>query len=1151
MMAVVFHFQAIPAYLCGLIQDEPTTVCPFCIYMEVNQFISLYATDSFIQFIDFKINEQAKLQIKGLAGSLDAVLTAVHFQTSPKTMVVLLNDKEDASYFYNDLLYLVGEASVLLFPMSYKKAFQYEDVDNANILQRAEVLNVLNEATKNVIVVTYPEALSEKVINRKSLIANTLQIRVGDKLDLDFISEMLHSYDFERSDFVYEPGQFSIRGGIIDIFSYASEFPCRIELFGNEVDSLRYFNPNTQLSEQKVNQVNIIPDVQNKLLQESRESFFSFLKPEAILWVKDAEFALENIENTFLRVTNDFEKVVQQSGGIQIINSPEKLFDSKPDLLHYLNIFKTVEFGSRFYFANIERIDFNSKPQPSFNKDLKLLGTTLMELQQEGFASIVTADSLKQINRLQLVVEEHAEGIKFQPLQISLREGFIDHQTKIACFTDHQIFDRFHKYRVRDKFSKSKAMTLKELRTLQPGDYVTHVDYGIGRFVGLEKQEVNGQLQEGIRLIYRDNDVLLVSVHGLHKIAKYTGKEGIPPTMSKLGSPEWESKKSKVKRQVKDIAKELIALYAKRRGVAGFTFSDDTFMQVELESSFIYEDTPDQAKATADVKNDMEKNYPMDRLVCGDVGFGKTEVAIRAAFKAVADSKQVAILVPTTILAMQHVKTFNERLSKFPVNVGEISRFKTPKEIKETLQKVKEGKIDILIGTHRILNKEIAFKDLGLMIIDEEQKFGVKAKDRLKEIKVNVDVLTLTATPIPRTLQFSLMGARDLSVIATPPLNRQPVTTEMHVFTDEFIRDAIRYELKRGGQVFFVHNRVSDIESIANVILRMVPDAKIAVAHGQMEPDKLEKVMTNFINAESDILISTNIIESGLDIPNANTIIINAAHMFGMSDLHQMRGRVGRSNKKAFCYLLTPPVSTLTRDARKRLQTLEEFSDLGDGFKVAMRDLDIRGAGNILGAEQSGFINDLGYELYHQMLDEAVQELKENDFKDLFELKLDDAFDDNLPDCQIETDYAVLIPESYVSNISERLSLYNQLDIIKDEAELSVFIQSLVDRFGKIPEEARNLLEIVRIRWLAEAAGFEKLTLKNNILKGTFVPTSREDFYKSENFGRVLDYINKNKASCNLGEFKGKPLLTVRDIRNIEHFKKTMQGIAGKMIAIG
>jgi len=786
---------------------------------------------------------------------------------------------------------------------------------------------------------------------------------------------------------------------------------------------------------------------------------------------------------------------------------------------------------------------FPSKNQPSFNKDFKRLIDNIKENQLNGISTLITSDSLKQLNRLESIFEEIDPLTKFQAFQISLRAGFIDELTKVACYTDHQIFDRYHRFKVRDKFSKSKALTLKELKSLQTGDFVTHIDYGIGRFVGLEKIIVGEKEQEAVRLIYRDNDILLVNIHSLHKIAKYSGKEGTPPTMSKLGSGEWENKKSKVKRQVKDIAKELISLYAKRRLSPGFQFSKDGFMQAELESSFLYEDTPDQAKATGDVKDDMEKPYPMDRLVCGDVGFGKTEIAIRAAFKAVADSKQVAVLVPTTILAMQHHKTFAERLSKLPVNVEEISRFRTAKEITQTLKNIKEGKTDILIGTHRILNKDIDFKNLGLLIIDEEQKFGVKAKDRLKEIKHNVDVLTLTATPLPRTLHFSFLGSRDLSIISTPPPNRQPVTTEVHVFKEELIRDAISYELKRGGQVFFVHNRVNDIESIANIILRLVPDAKIGIAHGQMDGDKLEKVMMKFIEGEYDILVSTNIIESGLDISNANTIIINQAQNIGMSDLHQMRGRVGRSNRKAFCYLLTPPISLLSKDARKRLQTLEEFSDLGDGFKVSMRDLDIRGAGNLLGAEQSGFINDLGYETYHKILDEAVQELKENEFKDLFTKDLSAVVDLRLPDCQIETDLQIIIPETYVSNISERLSLYNQLDNIEKEEELKEFQKSMVDRFGPMPEEVENLFKIARIRWKAEQIGFEKLTLKNNILKGYFVSQERTEYFQTDKFGKILDYIKNNPKQCSLKEIKSKLLLTVEKVQSIDVLDKLLSGI--------
>ncbi|AFK03077.1 transcription-repair coupling factor [Emticicia oligotrophica DSM 17448] len=1111
--------------------------------MKAFELLKIYQEDSFIKTLLDEIKSKKNVYIKGLSGSLDSVIASVNYQVNPQHNIFILNDKEDAAYFYNDLQNLLDEENVFLFPMSYKKPYLYEEIDNANVLQRAEVLNQLNNDKANLLIVTYPEALSEKVINKKSLIANTLQIKIGDKLDIEFISELLISYDFEKADFVYEPGQFSVRGGIVDIFSYASEFPCRIELFGDEIDSLRLFNPESQLSQQSVNQINIIPDVQNKLIEETRESFFNFIRNQSTIWIKDVEYSLECIEDCFNNVEQQFQKIIEQSGGIKVILKPEELFETRRTYLNEIKKFSIIEFGTKSYFKETEKIIYPSKTQPSFNKDFKKLIDNVKENQSINITTLIASDSLKQLNRLESIFEEIDPFVKFQALEISLRGGFIDELTKIACYTDHQIFDRYHRFKVRDKFSKSKALTLKELRALQTGDFVTHIDYGIGRFVGLEKVMVGDKEQEAVRLIYRDNDILLVNIHSLHKIAKYSGKEGSPPTMSKLGSGEWENKKSKVKRQVKDIAKELISLYAKRRLAPGFQFSKDGFMQAELESSFLYEDTPDQAKATADVKDDMEKPHPMDRLVCGDVGFGKTEIAIRAAFKSVADSKQVAVLVPTTVLAMQHTRTFKERLSKFPVNIEEISRFKSAKEISQTLKNVKEGKTDILVGTHRILNKDIEFKNLGLLIIDEEQKFGVKAKDRLKEIKHNVDVLTLTATPIPRTLHFSLLGARDLSIISTPPPNRQPVTTEVHVFKEEFIRDAISYELKRGGQVFFVHNRVNDIESIANIILRLVPDAKIGIAHGQMDGDKLEKVMMKFIEGDYDILVSTNIIESGLDISNANTIIINQAQNFGMSDLHQMRGRVGRSNRKAFCYLLTPPISVLSKDSRKRLQTLEEFSDLGDGFKVSMRDLDIRGAGNLLGAEQSGFINDLGYETYHKILDEAVQELKENEFKDLFMKELGTPLDLKLPDCLIETDLQIIIPETYVGNISERLSLYNQLDNIEKEDELQEFHKSMIDRFGPMPEEVENLFKIARIRWKAEQIGFEKLTLKNNIAKGYFVSQERTEYFQTDKFGRILDYIKNNPKQCSLKEIKSKLILTVEKVQSIDELDNLLRGM--------
>lgn len=1098
------------------------------LFVKASDFLKIYTEDSFVLNIQKKLSENKILQIEGLTGSLDAVMVASTFLNKPQTILAILSDKEDASYFLNDLQHLMGEESVAYFPASFKKPYEYQEIENANVLLRSELLNKLNQQESPLIIVTYPEALAEKVINRKSLVANTLKLTKGDTLDLNFLTELLVSYDFERTDFVYEPGQFAIRGGIVDIFSYASEHPCRIELWGDEIDNIRLFDPENQLSNKSVGSVTVIPDVQHKLTQEETEPIFAFLPAETTVWVKDLNFTLDRVEENFEKVTQAHDALIQKSGGIKVIKSPEHSFSDRKESLSLIENHSVVEFGHRFYFRKAERVSYISKPQPSFNKDFNLLIDDIAERKTKGFSPFICSDSMKQLNRLETIFTEIKPGLQFTPLSVSFREGFIDHQNKILAYTDHQIFERLHRYNVKDKFSKSKALTLKELKSLHTGDFVTHIDYGIGRFAGMETIDVGGKKQEAIRLIYKDNDLLFVNIHSLHKIAKYSGKEGVPPSMSKLGSGDWENKKSKVKKQVKDIAKELIALYAKRREAPGFAFSQDGFMQAELESSFMYEDTPDQASAIAKVKEDMEKSHPMDRLVCGDVGFGKTEVAIRAAFKAANDSKQVAVLVPTTILAMQHHKTFAERLSKMPVNVDYINRFKTSSDTTATLKKLKEGKVDIIIGTHRLLNKSIEFKNLGLLIIDEEQKFGVKSKDRIKELKLNVDVLTLTATPIPRTLHFSLMGARDLSVIATPPPNRQPVTTEVEVFKEEIIRDAISYELRRGGQVFFVHNRVNDIDSIANIIYRLVPEARIGVAHGQMEGDKLEKVMMRFIEGDLNVLISTNIIESGLDIPNANTIIINQAHMFGMSDLHQMRGRVGRSNKKAFCYLLTPPLSGLTKDARKRLQTLEEFSDLGDGFKVAMRDLDIRGAGNLLGSEQSGFINDLGYETYHKILDEAVTELKETEFRSLFEEELS-AKKFIIEDCQVETDQQILIPDNYISNISERLSIYNSIDALKDEKELDELQSSIIDRFGKLPVEVTELFKVVKVRWKAEIIGFEKITLKNNILKGFFVSSKHQEYYQTDKFGRILDYIKTHPKVCSLKQVKEKLIFTVEN----------------------
>ena len=1063
-----------------------------------------------------------------------------------RTHVILLHDKEEAAYFLDDLRNFVEDTECLLFPGSYKKPYLFEETDNANILLRAEVLSKINaKSEERLVIVTYPDALYEKVINKSSLTENTFQISKGEKLDVEFVNELLISYDFERVDFVYEAGQFSVRGGIIDVFSFGNDYPYRLELFGDEVESIREFDPESQLSRKPLNRVNLLPNIQTKLLKENRQSFLEFLPDQTSIWIKDYRETLDLIEKGFNKAEESFSEIMRKSGDTQVVFSPKDLFDSEKAFDKILKQFSLIEFGNRFYLKPKEEYKFEMKPQPHFNKNFELLANDLFQYQNKGYETIIIAESAKQIQRLETIFDKINSLISYNGVNGSLREGFIDEELELVCYTDHQIFDRFHNYKKKEKFSNSKSLTLKELQTLQPGDYVVHIDHGVGRFAGLDKVDVGGNKQEALRVIYRDDDLLYVSIHSLHKISKYATKDSAPPSINKLGNQDWENKKKRVKKHVKDIAKELISLYAKRKAAPGYTFPPDDYLQAELESSFLYQDTPDQALAISDVKADMELAHPMDRLVCGDVGFGKTEVAVRAAFKAVNSGKQVAILVPTTILAMQHFRTFAERLEQFPVTVDYINRFRTTKEISEIKKKVKAKKIDILIGTHRIVNKDIEFQDLGLMIIDEEQKFGVTVKERLKEMRVNVDALTLTATPIPRTLHFSLMGARDLSIISTPPPNRRPVTTELAIFDEEVIRDAVSHEVRRGGQVFFVHNRVNDIESVGNTIHRLVPDAKIGLAHGQMEGKLLEKVMLKFIEGEYDVLVSTNIIESGLDIPNANTIIINRAHMFGLSDLHQMRGRVGRSNTKAYCYLLTPPTASLSADARKRLTTLEEFSDLGDGFKVAMRDLDIRGAGNLLGSEQSGFINDMGFEVYHKILDEAVSELKESEFKDLFENESDrNRFETVSGDCVIETDLEILIPDSYVSNISERLSLYSELDDLKAEDELTAFESSIKDRFGPVPEAVLNLLKSVRVRWAAELLGFEKVLIKGELMKCYLSEKKNEKYFQSATFGKILQYVQKHPNACNMKEHRKKLIISIKNVDSVDQALKILLSIS-------
>ncbi|MBM3178088.1 MAG: transcription-repair coupling factor [Bacteroidetes bacterium] len=1118
--------------------------------MKAEAFLDLFKEGSGIKLLveGIRTRRPSTIRLKGISGSLDAVVIATSSQSIHHSHLVICQDREEAAYLAYDLQNLLPARQVLTFPLSYRKPYEFDEVENANVLMRAEVLDKLQAHPQSQLMVTYPEALSEKVITRAGMVKNTFAVKLRDTLDREFLTEFLQSYDFEKTDMVSEAGQFAIRGGIIDVFSFAHELPVRIELFGKEVDSIRSFDPGTQLSVQTMEQVRLIPDVQTRLFQEQRESLISFLPPHTCLWIKDVAMTADVMETCFEKASGEFDRIVKVSGTSSVALKPEQLFESGREFKKSISEVQVIEFGKRRVSTSRECLDieFNSAPQPPFKKDFERLAADLLGHQQNGFKNLIAAEWPRQQERLAEIFSEIHPELRFQPLEISLREGFADQETAVLVYTDHQIFERFHRYRTREKFSKSKALTLRELQSLQPGDFVTHIDFGIAKFAGLEKREVDGRQQEAIRLVYRDDDLLYVSVHALQKISRYTGNEGTPPLVSKLGTGEWEGKKAKVRKKVKDIARELITLYAKRKQATGHAYAADSFLQAELESSFIYEDTPDQAKATEDVKKDMEAPHPMDRLVCGDVGFGKTEVAIRAAFKAINDGKQVAVLVPTTILAMQHHRTFMERLSAFPVRVEYLSRFKTDKEIKAILKDLSEGKVNILIGTHRIVAKDVVFQQLGLLIIDEEQKFGVKVKDRLKELRVNIDVLTLTATPIPRTLHFSLMGARDLSIIATPPPNRQPVTTELHTFHENIIRDAVMREMKRSGQVFFVHNRVSDIDEIANLIYRMVPDARIGIAHGQMEGDKLEKAMVRFIEGAYDVLVSTNIIESGLDIPNANTIIINQAHMFGLSDLHQMRGRVGRSNRKAYCILLTPPSALLTSDSRKRLAALEEFSELGDGFKVAMRDLDIRGAGNLLGAEQSGFITDLGYEAYHKILDDAVQELKEEEFSELFSNELMSAARELAKDCLIETDLEILIPDDYVSNVSERLQLYSRLDNLKDENQLVEFLGGLADRFGPVPTAVQDLVETVRIRQKGKELGFQKIVLKGGKLKGYFI--QHDSYFRSESFNRVFRYAGAHSKRVRLKETSGQPMVVIDAVGDVRAASQIMNDLKGAPI---
>jgi transcription-repair coupling factor (superfamily II helicase) len=1092
------------------------------------------------------------VQLKGLVGSSLSFVLAEAFKKADAPFLLIFNDKEEAAYYLNDLELIIGEKDVLFYPGSYRRPYQIEETNNANVLLRAEVLNRINSRKKPAVVVTYPDALFEKVVTRKELDKNTLKIQLEDTLSLDFLNEVLFEYKFKRVDFVTEPGEFSVRGGIVDVFSFSHDEPYRLEFFGDEVDSIRTFDVETQLSTEKVKKITIVPNVANKFLTEKRESFLGYISDKTIVFSKNTSLLYARLDDFYEKAQEAFTKLSEDIKHIE----PVELFLNGATFKKQLKQFGVISLGgtSTEGAANTKEITFETTPQPSFNKKFDLLIQNLKEFHSVGFENYICCATEQQARRFNDIFEEISEKVHYKTIVFPLHQGFIAKDLKLVCYTDHQIFERYHKFHLKNGYAKKQAITLKELNKLEIGDYVTHIDHGIGKFGGLQKIDVEGKKQEAIKLMYGERDILYVSIHSLHKISKFSGKDGAPPKIYKLGSGAWKKVKDKTKSRVKKIAYNLIKLYAKRRLEKGFQYDPDSYLQNELEASFIYEDTPDQGTATADIKKDMESERPMDRLICGDVGFGKTEVAIRAAFKAVDNGKQVAVLVPTTILAFQHHRTFTERLKEMPVTVDYLNRFRTTKERKETLERLEAGKVDIIIGTHQLVNKKVIFKDLGLLIVDEEQKFGVAVKDKLKSIKENVDVLTLTATPIPRTLQFSLMAARDLSVITTPPPNRYPIESNVISFNEETIRDAIAYEIERGGQVFFIHNRIENIKEVAGMIQRLVPDAKVGIGHGQMEGKKLETLMLSFINGEFDVLVSTTIVESGLDVTNANTIFINNANNFGLSDLHQMRGRVGRSNKKAFCYFITPPYESMTNDARKRIEALEQFSELGSGFNIAMKDLEIRGAGDLLGGEQSGFINDIGFETYQKILAEAIDELKENEFKDLYEEVEGSKEKVFVKETQIDSDFELLFPDAYINNITERLNLYTELNQVATEEELKKFESQLVDRFGELPSQADDLLNSVRIKWIANSIGIEKIIMKQGKLIGYFIADQQSEFYQTAAFTKVLKYVQSNPQRCTMKEKKtrnGLRLLLVFDgIRSVDRAYLALQPLKIEKVKI-
>lgn len=1102
--------------------------------MTSSDFLYVYSRHPQITtWVDHLTITQQCFVASGLKGSSLSVVCATLFHSiRPLSMpfFMVADDADQAAYLYNDIRHMLPENEVFYFPSSYKKTIRLSHPDPTNEILRTEVLHQLANRPTPCIVITYPDAMVQKVVSVQGLQKRMLTLKKGESVHIELLAEMLTDFGFINVDFVYEPGQFSVRGGIVDVFSFAYELPYRIDFFGDQIETIRVFDIENQLSKTMVDEVEIIPDLLKDTTVE-RVSILEFIHRNTLLWTKQVTFIKDRLNQLY------DDLLVKANAQGAIVESLQSTHITGYEFEKQWNQFRTVTLAQKGK-GNVHTLTFDTAVQPIFHKNFDLVAENLKKAMLDNYQIFILSDSLKQTERLASIFHDRGDTIVFQPVRNTFHEGFIDHDMKFFVYTDHQLFDRFHRFQLRtDKTRQGKVvMTLKELNQFKVGDYMVHVDHGIGVFGGLVKTNVNGKMQEMVKLMYKDDDIIFVSIHSLHRISRYKGKEGEPPRIHKIGTGVWERLKEKTKTKVKDIARDLIQLYARRKAQAGFQFSPDSYLQHELEASFLYEDTPDQIKSTSDVKRDMESPLPMDRLVCGDVGFGKTEVAIRAAFKAATDGKQVAVLVPTTVLALQHYHTFKKRLSDFPVTVDYLTRARTNTQSKEILTQLEKGAIDILIGTHKIVSKSVKFKDLGLLIIDEEQRFGVAVKEKLKELKSDVDTLTMTATPIPRTLQFSLMGARDLSIINTPPPNRFPVQTEIHTFDEEVIKEAILYEMNRNGQVFFINNRIQSIYKMEALIRRLIPGIRVAVGHGQMPPDQLEQIIIDFIEYEYDVLVATTIIESGIDIPNVNTIIINAAHQFGLSDLHQLRGRVGRSNRKSFCYLITPDLSLITPEARRRLNAIETFSELGSGFNVAMQDLDIRGAGNMLGAEQSGFIADLGYETYQRILNEAVHELKDEEFAELFseQIQQENSRLHYVTDCQIDTDLELMFPTHYIENVSERIAMYRELDSTPDEDALVAFEERLIDRFGKIPSESLSLLVVVRLRWIAVRYGVEKLIVKNENMIVYLVSNPMSPFYQSDFFGKILRYVAAHPRQCRLREQNGRRSVVFSNIQTIE-----------------